>query len=136
MGSIAIPSLRGAVRKGQRAALVQDARTLYQALTKYNVDNARFPVPMNTTTYAPLSEMGYFESGASLNAKLAGGKPMFYMVTPTGSQFFTFMRLEADPTVMVAVASTNLLPGICTEPYCDGIYLLQNGVFVPVDQGE
>jgi prepilin-type N-terminal cleavage/methylation domain-containing protein len=136
LGSIAIPSLRGAVRKGHRAALVADARTLYQALTSYNADNAGYPVPMSTTTYAPLSDMGYFNAGPSLNAKLTSGKPMFYMATPDGSQFFTFLRLAADPTVIVAVSSTNLLPGICTQSYCEGVFLLQNGEFVAVDQGE
>ena len=63
LGSIAIPSLSGAVRKGHRAALVSDARTLYQALTKYHADNARYPTPLSTKTYAPLSDMGYFSAG-------------------------------------------------------------------------
>ena len=136
LGSIAIPRLQDTVRDSQRTALVADARALYQAISAYQVDNSQYPSPLNVKTYAPLSDLGYFDAGPSLNSKLVNGQPQFYMSTPGGTQYFMYLSLAADPDVTVAVASTDLLPGICTEPYCDGIYLLVDGEFVPVDQGD
>ena len=135
LGSIAIPTLQGVVRDGRRTALVADARDLHRALVSYSADSGGFPTVMSTKTYAPLSTNGYFSKGESLNSKLTGGQPMFYMVTPDGSQYFSFLRMRTDPNVLVVAAHTNLIPGICTG-FCDGVFLLQDGELVPVDQGD
>ena len=46
------------------------------------------------------------------------------------------MRMASDPTTTVVVASTNLLPGICVDTFCDGVYLIVDGEMVPVDEGD
>ena len=139
LGSIVVPTYRNAIRSSARAALVADALEFHRAMLQYNADNGQFPTSgtspqhkLDLTTLAPLSTDGYFPSVASFHAKLHDKRIYVYKSGAGDQEFYAFMRLRQDPAVWVFVANTSSFP---VGGNWNGVFLLQGGQFVPVDEG-
>ena len=112
--SIAIPLYANAMRQAREKALVSDCRLLFDALTRYYVDNGAYPSEsdLDTQTLSPLSTEEYFTAVTPFTQKLAGNGLLFYLapdVDGADQQFIVVTRHIDDPTIIVAVVSTDII---------------------------
>jgi type II secretory pathway pseudopilin PulG len=142
--TLAIPVARSAIRSSRRAALVEDARDLYLAFMRYHAKEGSFPgesLPADRAfdrqTLSPLTTEGYFDHAESFTKKLWQDQLMVYVAPDFGgpdTQFFTVFWAKSDPTIRIAVAHTNIVLLDGTD-WLDGVYLIEGGRLVPVDEG-
>ncbi len=124
--SIVIPLYATALRQAREKALVSDCRLLFDALTRYYVDHGAYPSEssLNTKTLSPLSTDEYFTGATTFMAKLEGGGLYYYLAPDVGGadqQFLVITRHVNDPSIIVAVVSTDIIDD-------DGAWI--EGVFV------
>ena len=112
--AIAIPLYANALRQAREKALVSDCRLLFDALTRYYVDNGAYPSEsdLDTQTLSPLSTDEYFTAVGSFTQKLVGNRLTFYLapdVDGADQQFIVVTRHFNDPSIIVAVVSTDII---------------------------
>jgi len=141
LAAIAVPLFARSLFMTQRLALAADAKGLYSAFIKYNVDNDVFPstsTPVNRafnlTTLAPLSNNGYYSSPDSLTRKLTNSRVTAYDSPNLGgsdTQFWAVLTHVQNSGIVILVASTNDYPGHVGTWY-DGVYFIQGSSILPV----
>ncbi len=112
--AIAIPLYANALRQVREKALVSDCRLLLDALTRYYVDNGAYPSEsdLDTRTLSPLSTEEYLSVATPFTHKLEGNRLNFYLapdVDGADQQFIVVTRHIDDPTIIVAVVSTDII---------------------------
>jgi type II secretory pathway pseudopilin PulG len=112
LAAIAIPLYANAQRQARESALVSDARLMFTAMTRYYVDNGAYPseVQMNLKTLSPLTDEQYIKHPEPILTKLSGNQLYFYLAPDGDSadqQFLVVTRHRDDPTIIVAVVSTD-----------------------------
>lgn len=114
LASIAIPLYANALRQAREKALVSDCRLFFDALTRYYVDNGAYPSEsdLDTRTLSPLSTDQYFTGVTAFTGKLEGNKLYYYLapdVDGADQQFLVVTRHINDPSIMVAIVSTDII---------------------------
>jgi len=127
LAAAAAPVLQNALRQSRGQALAADTRKLYTALMSYHADHGAFPseADFNTATMAPLSTEGYFPEATSYSEKLLDGELTAYLAPDEGGadqQVIAVARLALDPTVIAAVAYTDLIED--DGGWIDGVFVI------------
>jgi prepilin-type N-terminal cleavage/methylation domain-containing protein len=143
IASIAIPSLRSAVRRGHRAAVAADAKELHGAMARYYADHGEFPAPgsFEVTTLEPLGKGGYFSSGPTMIEKLWEDQLMAYVPTSsTGAvydKYWMLFRAKREQYSYFLVAHSDDMPAWAPGWY-DGAYIYDyaDGVFEEINEAE
>jgi len=143
LAALAIPALQRAMRTSERGALVADARALYDAFVRFNVDTGTFPSTstpkeraFNRRTLFPLSANGYYNKVEALMRKLEGGQVAIYdspNIAAADTQFFAVLVSAFDPSIVVLVAHTDQFDG--AGNWYDGVYVVEGERIVRADQG-
>ena len=112
--AIAIPLYANAQRQARENALVADGRYLFDALTRYYVDNGAYPSEsdLDTRTLSPLSTEEYLSAATPFTHKLEGNRLTFYFapdVDGADQQFIVVARHAHDPSIIVAIVSTDTI---------------------------
>ena len=112
--AIAIPLYANAQRQAREKALVADGRYLFDALTRYYVDNGAYPSEsdLDTRTLSPLSTEEYFSAATFFTRKLVGNRLTLYLapdVDGADQQFIVVTHHALDPSIVVAVVSTDII---------------------------
>lgn len=137
LGAIAAPAYQASIDTARRVALVDDARNLHSALTRYHVDQGSYPPEfgpgaLNVSSLDPLAAQGYFTQSATFLSKLQNSRLLLYIAPDIGgadNQYLAFMRHGLDDSLVVMTADTNLL-----GTYYEGVYVLDDGTWVRVDE--
>lgn len=125
--SIAIPLYANAQRQAREQSLVADCRHLFDALTRYYVDNGAYPSEsdLDTQTLSPLSTEEYFTAAGPFTQKLVGNRLYFYLapdVDGADQQFIVVTRHADDPSIIVAVVSTDIIEE--DGDWIEGVYVI------------
>ncbi len=112
--AIAIPLYANAQRQAREKALVADCRYLFDALTRYYVDNGAYPSEsdLDTRTLSPLTTEEYLSAATPFTHKLQGKRLTFYFapdVDGADQQFIVVARHAHDPSIIVAAVSTDTI---------------------------
>ena len=127
LASIAIPIYANAQRQARETALVADCRLLFDALTRYYVDNGSYPAEsdLDLQTLAPLTTDKYLASATPLLQKLQGNQLYYYLapdVDGDDQQFIVVTRHKDDANIIVAVVSTDLVDD--DGDWVEGVFLI------------
>ena len=143
LGALAIPAFRNAVRSGHRSALVADARALYDAFVRFNVDNGMFPSTnspeeraFDRETLFPLSAGGYYTKVDALLGKLQNEEITIYdspNIDSADTQFFAVLTSAADASIVVLVVHSDQFDAGGT--WYDGVFLVEGENIVRADDG-
>ena len=139
LAAIAVPALRGALRRAKENALVADARTLFVAFQEYQRDEDEYPPcctpperALDLATLHPLTTLGYLPEGA-ITPKLAGGRLTLYDSPDqprSNADFYAVLTDAGASDIVVVAADTDEFPGHAGERL-SGIYLLVGAQLVP-----
>lgn len=127
LASIAIPAYAHALRQSRESALVSDCRQLFDALTRYYVDNGNYPSEseLDTETLSPLSTDEYLAEVGPFTQKLVGNKLYYYLapdVDGDDQQFIVVTRHKDDPDIIVAAVSTDVVSD--DGSWTEGVFII------------
>jgi len=112
--ALALPLYADAIARSTRTSLVAEGKQIYDAMMAYHAEHGGFPPEsvFDRKTLDPLTGEGYLKSGRAITSRLTGDELLLYLAPDLGGadqQFLIVMRLESDPSAIVAVAHTTLV---------------------------
>lgn len=132
LAAIAIPMMHDAILKAHISAAATDARAIYVAFKRFNVDNSMYPnatedPAFQLDSFEPLVSMGYYDG--RLASRLHRDRADAYDSPDdmgVNQEFWLELSLAYDPTVRFLVADSNDAP-LGGGRYFDGLYLFRDG---------
>ncbi|MFC2171494.1 type II secretion system protein [Acidobacteriota bacterium] len=141
LASVAIPALQRAMLKARVGRMANDAKTLYNAFVRFNIDNSLYPSTstpstraFNNKTLFPLTEGGYVKTTGLLD-HLVDRKITIYDSPNIGgpdTQFYAVLMLREYPSVQILIADTDEFPAMDGE-LIQGCFFLVGHDIVPLD---
>jgi type II secretory pathway pseudopilin PulG len=130
--AIAIPGLHNARIRAQAGAVIADARSIYTAMKKYQVDNSAYYDTLNLSTFDPLRSNGEY-TGQVTRLLVDDQADAYASPDDQGpnQEFWMEMTLRNDTTVRFVVADSDNAP-LGGGVHLDGIYRFDNGVLTPL----
>ncbi|MFC2173786.1 prepilin-type N-terminal cleavage/methylation domain-containing protein [Acidobacteriota bacterium] len=143
IAAAAVPAFKNALLRGEIGRLSEDARTLYGAFLKYNIDHSLYPSTQtpaerafNRRTMEPLVSKGYLKSTQSIARILLNHEITSYdspNIVGFDTQFWAILTLKKCPAVQIVVADTDRLPGFWGTRI-NGCYFICGEELVPLDE--
>ncbi len=132
IAAIAIPGLLNAKLRAQSGAVIGEARTVYDAMKRYQVDFSFYPDTMTLATFEPLRSMNLYE-GQMVHYFLGDAADAYGSPDDLGpnQEFWIEMTLKQDPSIRFLVCDSNDAP-LSGGAYLDGVYKFHNGVLQPL----
>jgi prepilin-type N-terminal cleavage/methylation domain-containing protein len=136
LSAISLPLYKDAVVKSQRKALLTDTREVYSAMSRYQIDQGKYPseAEFDLTTLEPVSSGGYFRAVNAFQDKLEDRKPALYVAPDVDGEDTQYVLVVVSgfgtPTSIV-LCDTEV---IGSYGWLGGVYVVVDGELVPADQ--
>lgn len=141
LSALAVPLYSDALRSASVSAVVADARDLHAGFLRYHLDAGTFPSTwspperaLDRQTLEPIAP-AYYSHAAAFARQLFENEIALYDSPNIGgpdTQFWAVVVPAVDPDVRLLVAHTDQFPGF-TGTWFDGVYRIEGGAIVPVD---
>jgi prepilin-type N-terminal cleavage/methylation domain-containing protein len=137
LSAIAIPMMHDAILKAHISAAAVDAKAIYVAFKRYNMDNHMYPnastaPTFQLDTFEPLVSLQYYDG--RLATRLLHDRADAYDSPDdmgANQEFWLEFSLAYDPTVRFLISDSDDSP-LGGGGYYDGHYLFRDGVLTPL----